>query len=67
MPGNAKADKQHYNVVSDRCISFDGIAKIVASALGQEPNIVHYDPSKVCSFVLGTSPAAEHLWHGHSA
>ena len=47
VPGNSKASKQHYNVVSDRCISFDGIAKIVAKGLGQEPNIVHYDPSKV--------------------
>ena len=47
VPGKSKASKQHYNVCSDRCISFDGIAKIVASALGQEPNIVHYDPSKV--------------------
>ena len=53
VPGNSAAVGQHYNVVSDRCISFDGIAKVVASALGQEPNIVHYDPAKVCALHSG--------------
>ena len=61
--GNTAAHGQHYNAVSDRCISFDGIAKVVASALGQEPNIVHYDPAKVwtglhcsCPTCQGTYP-----------
>lgn len=47
MPGNERAKGQHYNSVSDRYISFDGLVNIVAKALGKEPKIVHYDPSKL--------------------
>ncbi|KAK9813920.1 hypothetical protein WJX73_004793 [Symbiochloris irregularis] len=44
--GNDAAKGQHYNLVSDRYITFDGIVRIVAKALGKEPKIVHYDPAK---------------------
>ena len=47
VPGNSAAIQQHFNVVTDRCISFDGIVKAVAAALGKEAKIVHYDPAKV--------------------
>ena len=47
VPGNPAAIQQHFNVVTDRCISFDGIVKAVAVALGKEAKIVHYDPAKV--------------------
>ena len=46
VPGNKKAIGQHYNICSDRCISFDGIVKASAAAAGQQPNIVHYDVKK---------------------
>ena len=47
MPGNSKAVGQHFNVVSERYITFDGIVKAVASALGKEAKIVHYNPEKI--------------------
>ena len=46
VPGNKAAIGQHYNVCSDRCISFDGIVRAAASAAGQEADIVHYDVKK---------------------
>lgn len=46
VPGNKAAIGQHYNICSDRCISFDGIVRAAASAAGQEANIVHYDVKK---------------------
>ena len=33
VPGNPKALKQHFNLCSDRCITFDGIARAVAQAV----------------------------------
>lgn len=47
VPGNRGAVGQHYNVCSDRCISFVGIAKAIGKALGKEPQIVLYDPSAI--------------------
>lgn len=47
MPGNSAAVKQQFNLVSDRYITFDGIARAVAAALGKEAKIVHYDPAAV--------------------
>lgn len=47
VPGNSAAVKQHFNVVSERYITFDGIVKAVASALGKEPKIVHYNPDEI--------------------
>lgn len=46
VPGNSAAVRQQYNLVSDRYITFDGVVKAVAAALGKEAKIVHYDPSK---------------------
>lgn len=47
VPGNPAAVKQHFNLCSDRCITFDGIARAVAQAAGKEAKIVHYDPTAV--------------------
>lgn len=47
VPGNAAAIGQHYNVASDRYITFDGLVKALADAAGVEANIVHYDPKAV--------------------
>ena len=47
VPGNAAAKGQHFNSVSARYITFDGIVRIVAKALGKEAKIVHYDPAKL--------------------
>lgn len=47
VPGNPAAIKQHFNLCSDRCISFDGIARAVAKAAGKEAKIVHYNPKSV--------------------
>jgi hypothetical protein len=44
VPGNPKALKQHFNLCSDRCITFDGIARAVAQAVR---NIL------LCCLVLG--------------
>jgi nucleoside-diphosphate-sugar epimerase len=46
VPGNKAAIKQHFNVCSDRCISFDGIVQTVAKAAGKDAKIVHYDDGK---------------------
>lgn len=47
VPGNEAAKGQHFNIVSDRCITLDGIAKAVAAAAGKECKIVHYDPAQM--------------------
>ncbi|WIA31603.1 hypothetical protein OEZ86_002490 [Tetradesmus obliquus] len=47
VPGNPAAIRQHYNICSDRQISFTGIAKAVGKALGKEPRIVLYSPEEV--------------------
>ena len=47
MPGNKAAVGQHYNVCSDRSITFDGIARAVGAAAGKRAEIVHYDPADV--------------------
>lgn len=47
VPGNRKAIGQHYNICSDRAITFQGIAKAVGKALGTEAKIVLYDPEKL--------------------
>lgn len=36
-----------FNCVSDRVVTFDGLARMCAKAAGQTANIVHYDPSKI--------------------
>ncbi|GAX85380.1 hypothetical protein CEUSTIGMA_g13407.t1 [Chlamydomonas eustigma] len=56
VPGNKKAIGQHYNVCSDRAITFQGIAKAVAKALGKEAKIVLYSPE---ALGLGKSGKAE--------
>ena len=47
VPGNRAAIGQHYNICSDRAITFNGIAKGVAGALGKDVNIVHYSPEEI--------------------
>ncbi|GMH42227.1 hypothetical protein BSKO_10146 [Bryopsis sp. KO-2023] len=47
VPGNDQCIGQEYNICSDRCISFTGIAKATAGALGKDANVVLYDPSEL--------------------
>ena len=45
--GNAQAIGQIYNISGDKAVTFDGLAKACAIAVGKDPNsikIVHYDP-----------------------
>jgi nucleoside-diphosphate-sugar epimerase len=42
--GNAAAIGQHYNACGDRTITLDGLALLVAEALGTTVDIVHYNP-----------------------
>jgi nucleoside-diphosphate-sugar epimerase len=47
--GTSKAIEQIYNVSSDRAVTFDGLARACAEAVGKDPaslHIVHYDPKK---------------------
>ena len=47
--GNSKAVGQIYNVSGDRYVTFDGLARTCATALGKSSDavqIVHYDPKK---------------------
>lgn len=47
--GNQTAIGQIYNVSGDRAVTFDGLARACAEAVGKDPNaikIVHYDPKK---------------------
>ncbi|MEW5302673.1 MAG: hypothetical protein WDW36_005434 [Sanguina aurantia] len=66
VPGNAKAIGQQYNVCSDRCITFSGIAKAVGKALGKEPKILLYDPEATGTGKPGKAdgfPSGEDLRH----
>lgn len=36
-----------FNLVSDRAVTLDGMAKLCAQAAGHPVNIVHYDPKAV--------------------
>lgn len=43
--GNPKAANQVYNVAGERFVTFDGIAKACAAAMGApEPELVHFNP-----------------------
>lgn len=47
--GNEKAIRQIYNVSGERFVTFDGLARACAVAVGKSPDtlqIVHYDPKK---------------------
>lgn len=44
--GNSAAIGQHYNACSDRTMTLDGCATVVANALGTTADIVHYDPKQ---------------------
>eukprot|EP00612_Vaucheria_litorea_P001339 CAMPEP_0171457270 /NCGR_PEP_ID=MMETSP0945-20130129/3416_1 /TAXON_ID=109269 /ORGANISM="Vaucheria litorea, Strain CCMP2940" /LENGTH=331 /DNA_ID=CAMNT_0011982845 /DNA_START=75 /DNA_END=1070 /DNA_ORIENTATION=+ len=47
--GNEKAKGQIYNIQDSKAITFDGIAKACAEAMGKDPSAVvikHYDPKK---------------------
>jgi len=47
--GNPTAIRQIYNISGDRLVTFDGLARAAAIALGKSPDkikIVHYDPKK---------------------
>jgi nucleoside-diphosphate-sugar epimerase len=47
--GNSKAIGQIYNISGDRAVTFDGLARACAIAVGKDPatlNIVHYDPKQ---------------------
>lgn len=47
--GNQKAVREIYNVSGDRFVTFDGLARACAVAVGKSPEdlkIVHYDPKK---------------------
>jgi nucleoside-diphosphate-sugar epimerase len=46
VPGNSAAIRQHYNVCSDRAVTFQGICKAVGKALGKEPRVVVYNPEE---------------------
>ncbi|KAI3436106.1 hypothetical protein D9Q98_002164 [Chlorella vulgaris] len=53
--GNPKAANQVYNVAGDRFVTFDGIAKACAQAMGvPEPELIHYNPK---DFDFGKSKA----------
>ncbi|MEL7359018.1 MAG: NAD-dependent epimerase/dehydratase family protein [Cyanobacteria bacterium J06560_6] len=45
--GNPKAIGQIYNISGNKAVTFDGLAKAAATAIGKDPNalkIVHYNP-----------------------
>lgn len=47
--GNPQAIGQIYNLSGDRFVTFDGLARACAVAVGKDPdrlNLVHYDPKK---------------------
>jgi len=47
--GSAKASGQIYNVSGDRYVTFDGLARACATAVGKSAdsvNIIHYDPKQ---------------------
>ena len=47
VPGKKAAIGQTYNICSDRQVTFDGMTRLCASALGKTPQIHHYDPKAV--------------------
>ena len=47
VPGNKAAIGQTYNICSDRQVTFDGMTRLTAAALGKTPQIHHYNPKDV--------------------
>jgi len=45
--GNKNAIRQHYNVASDRFITFNGLVKVLSEAMYREPKVVLYDAVKL--------------------
>lgn len=41
------ANGNTFNIVSDRAVTLDGMAKLCAQAVGRPVNIVHYDPKAI--------------------
>jgi nucleoside-diphosphate-sugar epimerase len=53
--GNPKAARQVYNLAGERFVTFDGLAKACAAAMGApEPELVHFNPK---DFDFGKSKA----------
>ena len=53
--GNPKAKKQIYNIAGNKYVTFDGIAKACAAAMGKPaPELVHFNPQ---DFDFGKSKA----------
>ena len=46
--GVPAALRQHYNACTDRAITLDGLATMVADALGKRADIVHYNVKVRC-------------------
>ncbi len=47
--GNSQAIGQIYNISGDKAVTFDGLARACATAIGKDPNaieIIHYDPAQ---------------------
>ena len=47
VPGNPRAIGQDFNICSDRAVTFDGMVRQIAKALGKEPKVVLYDPEAI--------------------
>lgn len=41
------ANQKIFNIVSDRAVTFDGLVRLAAKAVGKEADILHYDPKAV--------------------
>jgi nucleoside-diphosphate-sugar epimerase len=63
--GNPNASRQVFNISGERFVSFDGIAKACALAMGApEPELVHFNPK---DFDFGKKKvrwAAKQVWEG---
>lgn len=47
VENSVAANGKIFNCVSDRAVTFNGLAKLCAKAAGREFKIVHYDPKSV--------------------
>lgn len=47
VENSAAANGKIFNCVSDRAVTFDGLAKLCAQAAGRELKVIHYDPKAV--------------------
>lgn len=57
------ASSKIFNIVSDRAVTLDGMAKLCAQAAGLPVEIIHYDPKAVGIDAKKAFPFRNMVWY----